>query len=752
MKTVIITEKPSVARDYRSVLKIKDDSANKGYYEGYSNVINKDVVITWAIGHLISLAEPKEQNEEWDSWSVSHLPMIPSKYKYNILPHTRKQFAVIKSIYTSPDVERIYYAGDSAREGIYIQALIRNQIFKTKPKCDERVVWLDSTTEEEILKGIKNAKPYSDYQNMIESGYMRAISDWLIGMNFTEAFTLAYNTKNAIKVGRVKTPTLAMIVHRQEEIDKFVKTDYFGIKADDFASWKAVKGTRFFESNQLYNENGFKNKADAEGLLSEFNKAKMLTVSDVKTTTKTEYAPYLFNLADVQATCSKKYHITPAKALEIVQSLYEKKYTTYPRTDSRFLTSAIASELKVKGYNIPARYIDDSKVKDHYAIIPTFAGNADALEGLEKSVYELILKRFLDTMKPPYIYDAISVVYTHENGEKFFEAFRKVKQLGYKENTPKEESGEDDEKKEENDEDKVVDKDIPKVGSIVPVGEYKLHSMETKPPVPYTTGTIILAMEKAGKLIEDEELREQIKTSGIGTSATRSGIIEQIIKDGYIIVDKKQKIAPTDFGKAIIPKIEKYDATLISPVKTAEMEEKLSSVANGEMTRDEYTNMINSYVRSTVHEVISSDKSNDVALPSSGNDSKSIGSKGSNFGEIIGKCPRCGKNIVESMKAYGCEDKNCGFILWKENRFFQTAKKTLTKQIATSLITKGSVYVKGLYSQRTGKTYDATVVIEDTGTYVNCKPDFSQNNDNKSSNSKSKWQSSNKGGWGTKRT
>lgn len=757
MKTVIITEKPSVAQDYKNVLKVKASGKTDGYIEGYSSVINKDVIITWAVGHLVSIATPEEQNEEWKGWSAQNLPMIPTKYKYVPLPNTRKQFNVIKSIYTRPDIERIYYAGDSAREGIYIQALIRNQIFKTDPKCDERVVWLDSTTEEEILKGIKNAKPYSSYSNMIDSGYMRAISDWLIGMNFTEAFSIAYNCgmHNTINVGRVMTPTLAMIVHRQEEIDNFVKTDYFGIKAADFASWKAVKGTRYFESSLLYNDNGFKSKDDAENLLNEFNKSQMLTVSDVKSQTKTEYAPFLYNLADIQATCSKRFHITPAQSLAIVQKLYEDKYTTYPRTDSRFLSSAIAEELRGKGYNIPSRYVNDKKVQDHYAIIPTFQGDANKLNGLDRKVYDLIAKRFLDTMKPPYIYDAISVVYTHQNGEKFFEAFRRVKQLGFKENEEQDANHDEDEKKDDNEKEKVIDKETPKVGSFVTVNEFKINSMESKPPVAYTTGTIILAMEKAGKLIEDEELREQIKTSGIGTSATRAGIIEKLEKKNFIFIDKKQKISPTDYGKAVIPRIEKYDATLISPVKTAEMEEKLSAIANGEMSRDEYTEVINSYVRNTVKEVLSSDKSNESQLPSLEQSGGNGGKSGSGTGEIIGPCPRCGKNIVESMKAYGCEDKNCGFILWKDNKFFKNAKKTFTKTMASSLINKGKVNVKGLYSQKTGKTYDATILLDDTGTYVNFKLDFSQNTGKNSSQKEVKktsgWTSNSSGGWGTKK-
>ena len=640
-KTVFITEKFSVAQEYERILKVASQGKTNGYIEGHSSVLNKDVIITWAKGHLIALSQPDKQNPNWEGeWKISNLPMIPTTYKYEAQKSTYSQYKVVKEIYTRKDIDAIYYAGDSGREGIYIQALIRNQIFKTTPKFEERVVWLNSTTEESIIKGIKEAKPYSSYQLMIDSGYMRAISDWLIGMNFTEAFTLTSGT--LIHVGRVMTPTLAMVVNRQHEIDNFVKTPYFGIKADKFANWKAVKGSRFFESDDLYNENGFLKMEAANTLIDELNNSKKLMVEDTKVTTQTEYAPYLFNLADLQAYCTKHFKISPSQTLSVVQSLYEKKFTTYPRTDCRFLSSAVAADLQKQGYDVPKRYIDDRKVTDHYALIPTFHGNVEELEGLEKSIYEAIRKRFTDTMLPPYIYDAVVVTYIHQNGERFFENFRLVKQLGFKENVK------DNAEEKEDIEDDISDKPIPQKGSVVNVGTFNINEMETKPPVAYTTGSLITAMEKAGKLIDDEELREQIKTCGIGTPATRDAIIENLIKRSYITVDKKQKVAPTEFGKQVISIIAKYDKALVSPEKTADMEASLNTIASGEQTREQYNQKINYYVTRTTQRIIEENKQNL-------SDVSPVKSKAAMSKELA--CPCCEKPMKAGKYGWFCECK-----------------------------------------------------------------------------------------------
>lgn len=716
MITIFITEKPSVAQDYRKVLQVKASGKTDGYVEGYSPVLEKDVIITWAVGHLIGICAPEVQNEAWGGrWSRDKLPMIPQKFKYEPQKSTYSQFKIVKSLFTRKDVEAIYYAGDSGREGIYIQALIRNQIFKSAPKFTERVVWIDNTTEEGILKGIRTAKPYTSYQNMIDSGYARAMSDWLIGMNFTEGFTLT--SGKLINTGRVVTPTLAMIVNRQKEIDNFMKTYFYGIKADENILWKAAKGSRFFESELLYNENGFLKIEDANKLCSEMNADKKLSVENVKVQTKTEYAPYLFNLADLQAYCSKAYKISPAQALSIAQSLYEKKFTTYPRTDCRFLSSAVAEELKAKGKNVPARYVDDSKVTDHFAIIPTFQGNPSSLSGLEESVYKAILKRFEDTMKPPFIYDAVSVTYLHSNDERFFEAFRKIKQTGFRENI---------------DEDDVSEKDIPAKGSTVSVTNFSVRNLETNPPSSYTTGSLILAMEKAGKLIEDEELREQIKTCGIGTSATRAAIIEKLQEKEFITVDSKQKIAPTEFGKAVIPIVEKYDETLISPIKTADMEASLNAIAAGGLSLDEYMRTVCAYVSDTTKKILEGNKDNLSTFGSGAVSGKTFG------------CPCCGKTLKFGKYGWYCEGKDFSFGL-------EIFGHKMKESDLEDLLGKGKTKLY-TFKWNSGKSSKARVVLDKTkknGTgfeFDNSAPKKSQGK----SSSKVTKKSITKSSWGSK--
>lgn len=668
-KTIFITEKPSVAQEYKNVLKVTPSGRNDGYVEGHSPVLKKDVIITWAVGHLLGLVSPEVYNEKWKEWSMSNLPLIPDDYKYGAQPSTLNQYKVVKSLYTRNDIDEIYYAGDSGREGIYIQALIRNQIFNKqknlpnnmlKPNLVEKVVWIDSFTEEAILGGIKSAKPYSSYMGMINSGYARAITDWLIGMNFTRAFSINFGGfGNTINVGRVKCPTLAMIVKRQAEIDAFKKQDFYGVCADKIY-WKATDKSRFFESPLLYNENGFIKRTDAEKLLAIFDRDKRLQVEDVKIQTKTEYAPLNFNLADLQSECSKRYKISPAETLAIAQELYEKKFTTYPRTDSRYLTETVAKDYKDRfGYEIPKRYINDKKVTDHYAIIPTFHGNADELTGLTKTVYELILKRFMNIMKPPYIYDVISVVYRHTlSKEPLYESFRKVKQKGFKE-------GAKEESEKEDGEEEVSDKAIPKKNEIITVEEFTIREMETKPPKPYTTGSLILAMEKAGRLIEDEELREQIKTCGIGTSATRASIIEELARKGtaakpqkaFINIDKSQVITPTEKGKEVVPLLAKYDEQLISPEKTADLEGRLNSIVEGNLSYDAFMFYIRQYITNTVKAVAAAPREK-IHTSSSGSENKALNDK-------VYKCPHCNKESIKKGKfGWYCAEK-CGAMISK---------------------------------------------------------------------------------------
>lgn len=643
MSIVFTTEKPSVAKEYLKVLQIRSENKG-GFYEGYSPVMNDNVIITWAVGHLIQICNPKKQDKKWNcKWRELPMPIIPQEIKYEVIPDVQDQYEVIKATYLRGDIGTIYYAGDSGREGIYIQALIRNTIFNNKtPKCNEKVVWIDSFTEASILKGIKDAKPYSDYIPMIESGYARAIDDWLIGMNFTVGFTLT--TGAMANTGRVMTPTLAMIVKRQEEIDKFVKTDFYGISADltkgGTVMWKAVEGSRFFDNPKfLYNENGFNNREYAEKLIAAFNRDMHLTVSDVKTAQKKEYAKLPFNLADLQSYCSSAFHISPADTLAIAQHLYEQKYTTYPRTEAPYLSTAVQKDYKQRfGFDIPDRYVNDKAIKDHYAIIPTFEGAVTGLNDLQQKVYDAILKRFNDMMKPPYVYDAITVTYKHQIGEMFFEAFRKVKDYGWK-------KGEKD--------DEVVDKPVPKNGEVVDVTVYSVREMETKPPASYTTGSLIKAMERAGRLIDDDELRKMINASGIGTAATRASIIEKLVEKEFITVNKAQKVTPTELGKKLIPIIAAFDEMLVSPIKTADMEQKLNSIADGELNRETFIKEVEEYVSSTTDNILKNQKTR-LASPSGGGDGNSP----------TYVCPKCGGSVVKGKFGWYCTAK-CGMYLTK---------------------------------------------------------------------------------------
>ena len=626
--TIFTTEKPSVAQEYVKVLQIKKEGKTNGYVQGYSPVLGKEVQVTWAVGHLISLASVPEQlagkalsataKKEYH-WNLNNLPIFPDKYLYLVNYTTKDQYNVIKSLYTAKDVDAIYYAGDSGREGIYIQALIRNQIFGGKtPNFDEKVVWIDSQTEEEILRGIREAKPYSSYKNKIDSGYARAIDDFLIGMNGSEGLTVA--SKNLIVTGRVMTPTLNMVVERQKEIDNFVPTDYYGINANPngynfVPKWKAVKGSAMYESDLLYNETGFLKEKDAKDFLEnnlKFNGSPIdLEVDEVKITEKKETAPLLFSLGELQKFCSKKYHISPDETLNIVQSLYEKKMTTYPRTDARVLSSAVAKDLEQKlGKKVPAQYIDDSAITDHYAIIPTFQNHLNQCNDLEKQIFNDIMLRFKAIFMPAYVYDSIAITLKSGSKEKFFTTEKTEKQLGWKELYQEDKT--------------LVISKIPDKGDVLP-SIMSINPMQTKPPVAYTTGTLIEAMEKAGKFIDDDELKAVIKGTGIGTSATRAGIIKKLADKNYITINgKTQKVAPTETGKAIIPVIAKVDERLVSPEKTADLEQRLADIDNGTIGRDEHTE----YMREYINELVDKIKGlKDVSVPKIPNSTTSKGKK-----------------------------------------------------------------------------------------------------------------------------
>ena len=736
MKTIFITEKPSVAQEYRKVLQIQSHEKTDGYIEGYSPVLKKDVIITWAVGHLIGISSPEEQNPEWGGrWSTDKLPMIPQQFKYEPQKSTYKQFKIVKSLYTRKDVGAIYYAGDSGREGIYIQALIRNQIFKTAPKLDERVVWIDSYTEESILGGIRDAKPYNSYQHMVDSGYARAMSDWLIGMNFTEAFTLT--SGKTLNTGRVMTPTLAMIVQRQREIENFTKTYYYGIKAGENIFWKAEKRSRFFESDDLYNENGFLKKEKADALVTELMQDQKLTVEDVKVQQKTEYAPYLFNLADLQAYCSKTYKISPANALSIAQSLYEKKFTTYPRTDCRFLSSAVAVELKSKGYNVPQRYIDDSKVTDHYAIIPT--GQLTELSGLtslQRAVFELIVRRFLSIFYPPAEYENVKLVVDVDK-ESFFASSKVLKSEGYLQvaNPPKKKSfeesnarilGKNSETADSTDENSTANgsndeivvnpkvmlelADKLKAGDEIACQGYNIKFGKTSPPKRYTSGSMVLAMENAGQLIEDEELREQIKGSGIGTSATRAEIIQKLVRIGYLNLNKKTQIlTPESLGEMVFEVVYMTVPALLNPKMTANWEKGLDGITRGTVDFWEYRGKLESFIRKETEKMIEQNLRPEIAERISSFAGKNA--RGAAARRKIGvKCPVCGGEIVTTPFGYGCanykNDKSgCNFNIG------QVAGLDIPEEQVKKLIEEGITDTIRGFKSKSGKRFDACLKL-----------------------------------------
>ena len=616
-KKIIVTEKPSVAQSYASVLGVS------GRHDGY--IENNEWIITWCVGHLISLAYPETYDPDFKEWKEDDLPFLPSKYRYAVISTAKKQFDVIKSLYNRKDIDRIYYAGDPAREGIYIQALVR-EFAGHNPSADEKVIWIDSQTEEEILNGIKTAKPYTSYHNLIDSGYERAIEDYATGINLSRMLSLRYgqiankyaatSKYRPVAVGRVMTCVLGMVTAREREIINFKPTAFYKINntIDGIsAEWKAVSSSRLAGSPKLYSESGFKSLEDAKAFLSSLPAA--VKIEKIEKKKEKKNAPLLFNLAELQSECSAKFKISPDKTLEIAQSLYEKKLTTYPRTDARVLSTAIAKEIKKNISGIAAKYsqcagfakhilnnhlydniaktkyTDDSKVADHYAVIPTGTGY-DSLSGLsdmESKVYELIVRRFLSIFYPPAEYIAINVT-EDASGEKFFANAKVLAAPGYFEvaGMPKN-----------------ADADISvfeklKEGT-THSADYSIKKGETTAPKRFTSGSIILAMENAGNLIEDEELRAQIKGSGIGTSSTRAEVLKKLISLEYLKLNSKtQVLTPDLMGNIVYEIVLDTVPELLNPKMTASWEKGLQSIADGEIEASAYRKTVENYIRKEV--------------------------------------------------------------------------------------------------------------------------------------------------------
>ena len=686
-KSVLITEKPSVAMEFAKVLKINTKRQN-GYMEA------ENWIITWCVGHLVTMSYPEKYDEKLKFWRLDTLPFMPKEYKYEVISNVQNQFNIIKGILTREDVDTIYVATDSGREGEYIYRLV-DQAIDVKGK-DKKRVWIDSQTEEEINRGIKEAKELSEYDSLSNSAYLRAKEDYLIGINFSRLLSIIYGRRLAkdleedkvsISVGRVMTCVLGMVVSREREIRNFKKTKYykivgtFGKEDGNFkADWKSVEGSSTFNSPKLYNETGFKKENDAKDFILSL-KDKNAIVKEVKKSKQKENAPLLFNLAEIQNECTKRFKIKPDETLEIIQNLYEKKLVTYPRTDARVLSTAIAKVItknlngiakgfkdeEVQGYIkkmseekystnlVKTKYVNDSKITDHYAIIPTGQGyeNYDSLPQLQKDVYKVIVKRFLAIFYPPAEFNKISVTIDVE-GEQFTASGKVCVNLGYQEvlkedkkanqnnnietksdkdvvegskkaelktnesdangNITKAESEKNRELVENSNIEKVEDVEenqnldilnkLKKGQELIAVN-YETKEAETSPPSRYNSGSIILAMENAGKLIEDEELREQIKGAGIGTSATRAEIIKKLERIKYIqINDKTQIITPTNKGEAIYDVVNMSMPDMLNPKLTASWEKGLDMVAKNEIKPDEFMEKLEKYIKSKFNKLV----------------------------------------------------------------------------------------------------------------------------------------------------
>lgn len=638
-----------MAQEFAKALKINGQRRD-GYLE------SEDSVVTWCVGHLVTMSYPEKYDVKYKRWSFDTLPFLPREFKYEVIPGVKKQFDIVKGLLNRSDVETIYVCTDSGREGEYIYRLVAQEA-GVKGKKQKRV-WIDSQTEEEILRGIREAKNLSAYDNLSASAYLRAKEDYLMGINFSRVLTLRYGNSisnylnsgyQAISVGRVMTCVLGMVVRREREIRTFVKTPFYRVlssiapEGEAFeGEWRAVEGSRYFQSPRLYKENGFKKKEDAEALIQALSGQQPLTCRIEKIERKKEKKnpPLLFNLAELQNVSSRLFKISPDETLRIVQELYEKKLVTYPRTDARVLSAAVAKEIykNIAGLkNFPqvseaaqevlqtgsyksiakTRYVNDRQITDHYAIIPTGQGMG-ALKGLpltSQRVYETIARRFLCIFYPPAVYQKICLI-TKIQEESFFSSFKVLKEEGYLKiaanSFAKNRASENDKSGEGEKEEKDVACDTGllaalqklKKNDILPVEGLSIKEGETSPPKRYNSGSMILAMENAGQLIEDEELRAQIKGSGIGTSATRAEILKKLFTIRYLSLNKKtQVITPTLLGEMIFDVVNCSIRQLLNPELTASWEKGLTYVAEGSITSQEYMDKLEHFVRVRTNQV-----------------------------------------------------------------------------------------------------------------------------------------------------
>lgn len=635
MKSLYIAEKPSVAQEFMKAL-----GENPQRRDGYSE--SDDAVFTWCVGHLVTMSYPAEYDASLKRWSMDTIPFIPTEWKYEIIPAVAKQFNIVAGLLNREDVDKIYVCTDSGREGEYIYRLVE-QMAGVHGKKRLRV-WIDSQTEEEIKRGVRDAKDLSEYDNLSEAAYLRAKEDYLMGINFSRVLTLKYgqsissffrqNNRTVIAVGRVMTCVLGMVVRREREIRNFVKTPFYRVVATlplsedkNFdAEWKAVEGSKYFESPKLYKENGFKERKDAEELINILSENKPVTMEVISIERKTEnkQPPLLYNLAELQNDCSKFFKLSPDETLKHTQELYEKKLVTYPRTDARVLSTAVAKVIdkNITGLrNIPeykefveeilaaksyegiakTRYVNDKQITDHYAIVPTGQGfnNLKNLSATTKAVYYAIVRRFLSIFYPAAVYKKISISLRRDT-ESFFASFKVLEKEGYLKvvNSFRKSKADGEETEEEKYDEAFLDKlKGLKKGSILDVSGFNVKEGETSPPKRYNSGSMILAMENAGQLIEDEELRAQIKGSGIGTSATRAEILKKLVDKKYINLNNKtQIITPSQLGEIVYDVVDNSIKRLLDPRLTASWEKGLRGVAEGNIITDEYLLKLEAFI------------------------------------------------------------------------------------------------------------------------------------------------------------
>ena len=648
-KSLYIAEKPSVAQQFAAALHVNGRRAD-GYIE------SENAVITWCVGHLVTMSYPEAYDPKYRRWSLETLPFLPREFRYEVIPAVAKQFQTVSGLLNRPDVDTIYICTDSGREGEYIYRLV-DQMAGVHGKTRKRV-WIDSQTEEEILRGIREAKDWSDYDNLSASAYLRAKEDYLMGINFSRLLTLKYGpcissylrtNRTVLSVGRVMTCVLGMVVRREREIREFVKTPFYrvvgGFGWEDFrleGEWRSTPGSRYYQSPVLYKENGFKEKKTAQELVDRLQAVRpaegLLRKAESKK--ETRKPPLLYNLAELQNDCSKMFKISPDETLKIVQELYEKKLVTYPRTDARVLSTAVAKEITKNLSGLKSldrlgafaaeileqgswknlsrtRYVNDKQITDHYAIIPTGQGQGAlrSLKGLSASVYEVICRRFLSIFYPAAVYRKFSLEIEMADGEQrtetFFAGYRVLEEPGYLKVAAV--TGKRRQKAEQ-EEEKEVQTDDPafigrlqalKKGDRLPLMDLAIREGETSPPKRYTSGSMILAMENAGQLIEDEELRAQIKGSGIGTSATRAEILKKLVNIKYLALNgKTQVITPTLLGELVFDTVNASIRQLLNPELTASWEKGLTYVAEGSITSEEYMEKLEKFVAGRTYSVL----------------------------------------------------------------------------------------------------------------------------------------------------